>query len=72
MRHRDGCSLGVARNVRPGKWGADKASAKGQVRIELRAATHFVKARLWGPLSRLVAALIGNHRVGAGHGFSES
>ena len=40
----------VARTVRPGKWGADNANAKGQVRIELGAAAHFVKARLWDPL----------------------
>ena len=39
----------VARTVRPGEWGADKANAKGQVLIELGAAAHFVKARLWGP-----------------------
>ena len=37
----------VARTVQPGKWGADKANAKGQVRMELGAAAHFVKARLW-------------------------
>ena len=54
----------VARTVRPGKWGADKANAKGQVRIELGAAAHFVKARLWGPLLQLVAPVIGNHHVG--------
>ena len=45
----------VARTVRLGKWGADKANAKGQVRIGLGAAAHFVKARLWGPLLQLVA-----------------
>jgi hypothetical protein len=54
----------VARTVRPGKWGADKANAKGQVRMELGAAAHFVKARLWGPLLQLVAPVIGNHQVG--------
>ena len=54
----------VARTVRPRKWGADKANAKGQVRIELGAATHFVKARLWGPLLQPVAPVIGNHQVG--------
>ena len=35
----------VSRTVRPGKWGAEKANAKGQLRIELGAAAHFVKAR---------------------------
>ena len=50
--------------VRPGKWGADKADAKGQLRIELGAAAHFVKARLWGPLLQVVAPLITNHQVG--------
>ena len=54
----------VARTVRPGKWGLDKGNAKGQVRIELGAAAHFVKARLWGPLLQLVAPVIGNHQVG--------
>ena len=54
----------VARTVRPGKWGADKANGKGQVRIELGAAVHFVKARLWGPLLQLVGPVIGNHQVG--------
>ena len=49
--------------MQPGKWGADKANAKGQVRIEL--AAHFVKARLWGPLLQLVAPVIRNHQVGA-------
>ena len=41
----------VARTVRPEKWGADKANAKGQVRMELGAAAHFVKARLLGVTS---------------------
>ena len=54
----------VARTVRPGKWGADKANAKGQVRMELQAVAHFVKARLWGPLLQLVAPVIGHHQVG--------
>ena len=54
----------VARTVRPRKRGADKANAKGQVRIKLGAAAHFVKARLWGPLLQLVAPVIGNHQVG--------
>ena len=54
----------VARTVHPGKWGADKANAKGQVRMELGAAAHFVKARMWGPLLQLVAPVIGNHQVG--------
>ena len=54
----------VAHMVRPGKWGADKANAKGQVRTELGAAAYFVKARLWGPLLHLVAPVIGNHQVG--------
>ena len=54
----------LARTVRPGKWGAEKANAKGQVCIELGAATHFVNARLWGPLVQLVAPLIGNHQAG--------
>ena len=54
----------VARTVRPRKWGADKANAKGQVRMELGAVAHFVKARLWGPLLQLVAPVIGNHQVG--------
>ena len=53
----------VARTVRPGKWEADKANAKGQVRIELGAAAPFVKARLWSPLLQLVAPVIGNHQV---------
>ena len=53
----------VARTVRPGKWGADKANAKGQVRMELGAAAHFVKARLWGPLLHFVAPVIWNHQV---------
>ena len=57
----------VARTVRPGKWGADKANAKGQLRIELGAAAHFVKARLWGPLLQLVAP--GTIKWGAGHGL---
>ena len=59
----------VARNVahtaRPVKWGAEKANAKGQVRIELGPAAHFVQAKLWCPLPHLVAARIGNHQVGA-------
>ena len=50
--------------MRPGKWGADKANAKGQVRLELQAAAQFVKARLSGPLLQLVAPVIGNHQVG--------
>ena len=54
----------VARTVRLGKWGADKANAKGQVRMELGAAAHFVKARLWDPLLPLVAPVIANHQVG--------
>ena len=54
----------VARTLRPGKWGADKANAKGQVRIELGASAHFVKAKLWGPLLQLVAPMIGGHQVG--------
>ena len=54
----------VARKGRPGKWGADKANAKGQVHIELGAAAHFVKAQLWGPLLQLGAPVIGNHPVG--------
>ena len=54
----------VARKVQPRKWGADKANAKGQVRIELGAAAHFVKARLWGPLLQLVAVVIENQQVG--------
>ena len=54
----------VARTLRHGNSGADKANAKGQVRIELGAAAHFVKARLWGPLLQLVAPVIGNHQVG--------
>ena len=32
--------------------------------MELGAAAHFVKARLWGPLLQLVAPVIGNHQVG--------
>ena len=54
----------LARTVWLGKWGADKANAKGQVHMELEAAAHFVEARLWGPLLQLVAPLIGNHQVG--------
>ena len=54
----------VARTVRLGKWGADKANAKRKVRMELGAAAHFVKAQLWGPLLQLVAPVIGNHQVG--------
>ena len=54
----------VAGTVRLGKWGADKANAKGQVRIELGAAAHFVKARLWGPPLQLVAPVIRNHQPG--------
>ena len=52
----------VARTVRPGNWGEDKANAKGQVRMG--AAAHFVNARLWGPRLQLVAPVIGNHQVG--------
>ena len=54
----------VARTLRPGKWGADKANAKRQVRIELGAGAHFVKARLWGPVLQLVAPVIWNHEAG--------
>ena len=54
----------VARTVRPRKWEADKANAKGQVRMELGAAAHLVKARPWCPLLQLVAPVIGNHQVG--------
>ena len=54
----------VARTVWPRKWGAGRTNAKGQVRIKLGAAAHFVKARLWGPLVQLVAPVIGNHQVG--------
>ena len=54
----------VALTLRPRKWQADKAIAKRQVRIELGAASRFVKARLWRPLLQLVAPVIGNHQVG--------
>ena len=54
----------VARTVRPGKWRAHKANAKGQVRGELGAAAHFVEARLCGPLLQLGALVIKNHQVG--------
>ena len=53
----------VARTVGRGKWGADKANAKGLVRIERGVAAHFVKARLWGILLQLVAPVIGNLQV---------
>ena len=48
----------VARTVQHGKWGAEKTNAKGQVRMELGAGAHFVKAKLWGPLLPLVAPMI--------------
>ena len=54
----------VVRTLRPGGCGAEKANAKEQVRIELGAVAHFVKAKLWGPLLPLVAPMIGGHQVG--------
>ena len=58
----------VARTLRLGKWGADKANAKGQVRIELGAAAHFVKARLWPHCCSWLHRLSGTIKWGAGHG----
>ena len=54
----------MAHTVWPRKWGLEKAYAKGQVRIELGAAAHFVKAKLWGPLLPLVVQMIGGHQAG--------
>ena len=53
----------VARTVRPGRWGAEKANAKGHVCPELGAALHFVRARLSVPLLLTVGGAIGGHRV---------
>ena len=51
----------VARTARPGRWGSEKANNKGQIRIELGAAVHFVKVRLW---LQKVGTIIGGHHVG--------
>ena len=40
----------AARTLRPGRWGAQKANAKGHVHLKLGAALHFVRATLWVPL----------------------
>ena len=42
----------AAQTMRPGRWGAEKANAKGHVRLDLGATLHFVRARLWVPLSQ--------------------
>ena len=36
--------------MRPGRWGAEKANAKGHFCLEFGAALPFVRARLWVPL----------------------
>ena len=51
---RDWLVLWAARTVRPGIWRAEKANAKGHVRLKLRAALHFVRARQWVPLLQTV------------------
>ena len=54
----------AAQIVRPGSWGAEKANAKGHVRLELGAALRFVKARPWVPLLQEEGRKIGGHQVG--------
>ena len=54
----------VARTARPGRWGYEKANKKGQIHIELGAAVHFVRVRLWLPLLQKVGTIIGGHQVG--------
>ena len=56
---------GMARTVRRGNWGAKKDNAKRQVHVEFRVDTHFVKAKLWGPLLQQVA-------TGTSHGCAGS
>ena len=50
--------------MRPGRWGAEKANAKGHVRLELGAALQFVRARLRVPVLQTVGGDIGGHWVG--------
>ena len=58
----------AARTVRPGRWGVEKANAKGHVRLELGAALHFGRARLWVPLLQTVGG--GNRWTpGGGNGM---
>ena len=54
----------VARTARPGCRGSKKANNKGQIRIELGAAVHFVRVRLWHPLLQKVGTIMGGHQVG--------
>ena len=44
----------AGRNMQPGRQGAEKANGKGHVHLELGAALHFVRARLWVPLLQTV------------------
>ena len=50
--------------VRPRRWGAKKATAKGHVRLELGAALHFLRARLWVRLLQTMGGEIGGHQLG--------
>ena len=50
--------------MRHGRWGAQKASSKGHVRLALGAALHFVRARLWVPLLQTVGGKLAGHREG--------
>ena len=50
--------------LRPGRWGSEKANKKGEIRIELGAAVHFVRVRLWLPLLHKVGTIIEGHNVG--------
>ena len=58
----------VARTARPGRWGCEKANKKRQIRIELGAAVHFVRVRLWLPLLQKVGSIVEGHQVGAALG----
>ena len=53
-----------ARTARLGRWGCEKTYNKGLIGIELRAAVHFVRVRLWLPLLQKVGTIIGGHQVG--------
>ena len=54
----------VAHTARLGQWGCEKANGKGQIRIELGAAVHFVSVRLWLPLLQKMVTIIEGHQWG--------
>ena len=57
-----------AGTVSPGRCGAEKASAKRHVRLELGAALQPVKARVWVPMLQEVGQKYGEQKVGGGGG----